>query len=88
MSTTLKVTFAASCLFAAASFIYINVEQRVDRENARQGPIKDAERLRQRMTKKQAANELEHNQQMALKQQYENIQPLNAEIIRGPDEEK
>lgn len=86
MSTASKVTFAASCVFAAVSFVYINVEQAIDRENARQGPIKDAERLRLRMTKKQAANELEHQEQMALKQQYESLQPLNAEIIRGSDE--
>lgn len=89
MSTASKVTFAASCVFAAASFFYINYEQEVDRYNQRQGPIKDAQRLLQRnLSKKQTANDLEHKEQMALKQQYESVQPLNAEIIRGDDAPK
>ena len=85
MSAASKATFAASCLFAVGSFIYINVEQRIERENLRQGPIKDAERMRQKMSKKQAANELEHREQLALKEQYEKVQPLSAEVITGED---
>lgn len=85
MSTTSKATFAASCVFALGSFIYINVEQRNERENMRQGPIKDAERMRQKMTKKQLANDLEHKEQAALREQYEKVQPLNEEVIRGND---
>ncbi|KAK8442899.1 hypothetical protein ACI3LY_002697 [Candidozyma auris] len=89
MSTASKVTFAASCLFAIGSFYYIKYEQDVDRYNQRQGPIKDAKRLAQRnLSKKQTANELEHQEQMALKKQYESVQPLNSEIIRGEDPEK
>ncbi|KAF7998755.1 hypothetical protein HF325_006820 [Metschnikowia pulcherrima] len=85
MSAASKATFAASCLFAVGSFIYINVEQRIERENLRQGPIKDAERMRQKMSKKQAANELEHREQLALKEQYEKVQPLSEEVITGED---
>lgn len=51
----------------------------------RQGPIKDAERMRQKMTKKQLANDLEHKEQAALREHYEKIQPLNDEVIRGED---
>lgn len=85
MSTASKATFAASTLFALGAFVYINVEQRNDRESMRQGPIKDAERMRQKMTKKQLANDLEHKEQVALREQYEKVQPLNAEVIRGED---
>lgn len=85
MSTASKVTFAASCLFAVGSFIYINVEQRIERENLRQGPIKDAERMRKKLSKKQMANELEHKEQIALREEYQKAQPLSAEIIRGED---
>lgn len=87
MLTTSKVTFVSSCLFAAGAFLYISYEQEVDRHNQRQGPIKDAKRLLERnLSKKQTANDLEHVEQMALKKQYESVQPLNAEIIRGEDE--
>lgn len=85
MSTASKLTFTASCLFALGSFAYINIEQQNDRANMRQGPIKDAERMRQKMTKKQLANDLEHKEQAALREQYEKVQPLNEEIIRGED---
>lgn len=85
MSTASKITFAASCVFATTAFLYINIEQQNDRENMRQGPIKDAERMRQKMSKKQLANDLEHKEQAALREQYEKIQPLNEEIIRGED---
>lgn len=81
MSTASKATFAASTLFAIGSFIYINVEQRIEQDNLRQGPIRDAERMRQKMSKKQLANDMEHREQMALKSEYEKIQPLNAEVI-------
>ncbi|WPK26187.1 hypothetical protein PUMCH_003535 [Australozyma saopauloensis] len=85
MSTASKVTFATSCLFAVGSFIYINIEQRIERENLRQGPIKDAERMRKKLSKKQMANDLEHKEQIALREQYEAVQPLSAEIVRGED---
>lgn len=85
MSTASKATFAASCLFAVGSFIYINVEQRNERNNLRQGPIKDAERMRLKMSKKQMANEREHQEQLALKTHYEKVQPLNLEVIRGEE---
>lgn len=85
MSTASKVTFGASCVFAACAFVYINIEQRIERANARQGPIKDAERMRQKLTKKQLANDLEHKEQAALREQYEKVQPLNEKIIRGED---
>lgn len=89
MSTASKVTFAASCLFAAGLFFYINYEQEVDRRNQRQGPIKDAKRLMERsLSKKQTANDLEHKEQLALKKHYESVQPLNTEIIRGEDDPK
>lgn len=83
MSTASKVTFGVSCLFAACSFAYINIEQRMERENLRQGPIKDAERMRQKLSKKQLANEMEHKEQAVLREHYEKIQPLSGEIIRG-----
>lgn len=83
MSTASKVTFAASCLFAVTSFIYINVEQRLERETLKQGPIKDAERMQKKLSEKQMANDLEHKEQMVLKEQYEKAQPLTGEIIRG-----
>lgn len=85
MSTASKVTFAASCLFAVGSFIYINVEQKIERDNLRQGPIKDAERMRQKLSKKQLANDLEHKEQALLREKYELVQPLSGEIIRGED---
>lgn len=85
MSTASKATFAASCVFALGAFVYINVEQQNERENMRQGPIKDAERMRQKMSKKQLANEAEHREQAALREQYEKIQPLNEEVITGKD---
>lgn len=85
MSTASKITFATSCIFALGSFAYINIEQQNERENMRQGPIKDAERMRQKMTKKQLANDLEHKEQAALREQYEKIQPLNEEVIRGDE---
>lgn len=85
MSTASKVTFAASCLFAAGSFIYINLEQRFERESLRQGPIKDAERMRKKLSKKQMTNDLEHKEQIALREAYEQVQPLTGEIVRGED---
>lgn len=86
MSTASKLTFATSCLFAGGAFVYINVSQKMERQNLRQGPIKDAERMRLKLSKKQLANDLEHKEQEALRQQYEALQPLNAEIIRGEEE--
>lgn len=85
MSTLSKATFATTCLFAVGLFVYINVEQRIERENLRQGPIKDAERMRLKMSKKQMANDLEHREQLALREQYEKVQPLSGEVIRGED---
>ncbi|OVF09089.1 hypothetical protein A9F13_06g02321 [Clavispora lusitaniae] len=67
------------------SFIYINVEQKIERDNLRQGPIKDAERMRQKLSKKQLANDLEHKEQALLREKYESVQPLSGEIIRGED---
>lgn len=85
MSAASKATFAASCLFAAGLFVYINIEQRIERDNLRQGPIKDAERMRQKMSKKQLANDLEHKEQAALREQYEKVQPLSLEVITGEE---
>lgn len=85
MSTASKVTFAASTLFAVGLFIYINVEQQMERHNLRQGPIRDAERMRQKLSKKQMANDLEHKEQNLLREQYEKIQPLSGKVIQGDD---
>lgn len=91
MSTASKITFGASCLFAAGSFIFINYSQKVEREALRQGPIKDAARIQAKKTqefnKKQLANSREHDEQILLRQQLEKIQPLSPEIIRGEDQE-
>ncbi|ODV67533.1 cytochrome c oxidase assembly factor [Hyphopichia burtonii NRRL Y-1933] len=92
MSTASKVTFASSCLFAAGSFWFINYSQQAERDALRQGPIKDAARIQakkeQEFNKKQKANDEEHKQQLLLKQQYESVQPLAPEIIRGEELEK
>lgn len=85
MSTALKITFATSFLFAAGSFVYINYEQQVERANLRQGPVKDAERMRQKMSKKQMANDLEHKEQALLREKYEAVQPLNEQIITAEE---
>lgn len=90
MSTASKITFGASCLFAAGSFVFINYSQKLEREALRQGPIKDAARLnakrQEEMTKKQLANSREHDEQLLLKQKYESVQPLLPEIIRGEED--
>lgn len=85
MSTALKITFASSILFATGSFVYINYEQRVERANLRQGPVKDAERMRQKLSKKQIANDLEHREQALLREKYEAVQPLNEEVITAEE---
>lgn len=85
MSTASKITFGTMCFFAATSFLYINFEQKIERQNLRQGPIKDAERMRQKMNKKQLANDMEHREQAMLREHYEKSQPLSSEIIRGED---
>lgn len=59
------------------------MEQRLERETLQQGPIKDAERMQRKLSEKQMANDLEHKEQMVLKEQYEKEQPLTGEIIRG-----
>lgn len=86
MSTASKVTLGASCVLAIGSFVFINYSQQAEREAKRQGPIKDAARLRAKMSLKQHTNDLEHREQMLLKEQYEKVQPLSGEIIRGPEE--
>ncbi|ODV77640.1 uncharacterized protein CANTADRAFT_92056 [Suhomyces tanzawaensis NRRL Y-17324] len=86
MSTASKVTFGLTCVSAVGAFIFINYSQQLEREAFRQGPIKDAARIEARqMTKKMKANELEHREQIELRQKLEKIQPLNLEIIRGED---
>lgn len=57
----------------------------MERESLRQGPIKDAERMRRKLSKKQMANEIEHKEQTALREEYEKLQPLSGEFVRGED---
>lgn len=85
MSTASKVTLALSCVSAAGAFIFINWLQRQERDGLRQGPIKDAARIRAKreFTEKQRINELDHIQQAQLKQQFEVTQPLTGEVITG-----
>lgn len=87
MSTASKVTFGASCLFAAGAFAFINYSQKLERDALRQGPIKDAARMQAKrdaeMTKKQLANDREYRDQTLLREKLESIQPLSPEIIRG-----
>lgn len=89
MSTASKVTFGCTCLFAVSSFVFVNYSQKVERDQLRQGPIKDALRIQEKkqreMSKKQLTNDLEHKDQKVLKEKYEKIQPLNSEIIRGEE---
>lgn len=85
MSTASKVTLALSCVSAAGAFIFINWLQRQERDGLRQGPIKDAARMRAKreLTEKQRVNELDHIQQAQLKLKFEASQPLTSEIITG-----
>lgn len=51
----------------------------------RQGPIKDAARLRE-LTLKQRVNEMEHREQAELREKLIKEQPLLGEIIVGDEE--
>ncbi|EGV64018.1 hypothetical protein PSN45_003903 [Yamadazyma tenuis] len=85
MSTLSKVTLGTSIAFAVGSFVFINYSQQTERESLREGPIRDAKRLEQRFqnNRKLMRNDLEHQQQIKLKQQFESVQPLTGEVIRG-----
>lgn len=91
MSTASKITLGLSCSFALGAFIFINYSQQAEREALRQGPIKDAIRqqaklqLNKEKTQKQLANELEHKEQMELREKLIKSQPLMDEIIRGEE---
>ncbi|KAL7665958.1 Uncharacterized protein ABC855_g1551 [[Candida] zeylanoides] len=86
MSTASKLTFAASCAFAVASFVGINYVQKAEQAAIRQGPIKDAARVAMKeKTRKQKLNDEEHKMQLELREKYEKIQPLNSEVIVGID---
>lgn len=85
MSTASKVTLGASCFFAVGTFIFITYNQQIERDNLRQGPIKDAKRMQDKYNKKQLANELEHREQIELREKLIKIQPLSSEIIRGEE---
>lgn len=88
MSAASKATFAASCLFFVSSAVYVAYEQVTERQNLRQGPIKDAERMRQKLSQKQQHNQAEHAEQAALRAHYESVQPLDSRVIRGVDEDQ
>lgn len=87
MSTASKVTFGASCASAVFAFYFINWSQAQERGALRQGPIKDAARVKAKhdreLSLKQLANELEHREQKELREKYILLQPLNSEIITG-----
>lgn len=86
MSTASKVTFATTCVFAAGAFVFINYSQQTERAAMRVGPIRDAERMQAReLTKKQLVNDLEHKEQIELRERLIKIQPLSGEIIRGEE---
>lgn len=87
MSTASKITLGASITFAVTSLVGVNYLQQIEREGLRQGPIKDAERMARKL-KKQMLNEREHQDQAALREQYEKIQPLTGEVIRGEEKEQ
>ncbi|RLV84820.1 hypothetical protein JA9_000443 [Meyerozyma sp. JA9] len=82
MSTASKITLGLSVTFAVSALVGINYLQRIERAALRQGPIKDAERLK---TKKQLLNEKEQLEQIELRKKYEQLQPLTGEIIRGEE---
>lgn len=91
MSTLSKITLASSITFAVGSFIFINYSQIAERDSLREGPIKDAARMREKQArfldnKKLMRNDLEHQEQLKLREEYEKMQPLTGEIIRGEEE--
>ncbi|RLV90781.1 hypothetical protein JA1_004366 [Spathaspora sp. JA1] len=86
MSTASKVTFGMSCVFAGATFVYINYIHKLEREALRQGPIKDRARMEDKFNRKQLANKAEHIEQSELREKLIKIQPLSSEIIRGEEE--
>ncbi|KAK6457587.1 uncharacterized protein RJT20DRAFT_138963 [Scheffersomyces xylosifermentans] len=77
MSLASKITFGLTCASAAGAFIFINYSQQLERQALRQGPIKDAARIQAKMdremTKKQLANDLEHKEQMELREKSTNV---------------
>lgn len=85
MSTASKITLGASIIFAVGSFVFINFSQQTERASLRQGPIKDAKRMEEKRLKLKK-NNLEHQEQLKLKQQFQQIQPLTEEIITGPED--
>lgn len=86
MSTASKITLGLSCVFACGSFVFINYSQEVERQALREGPIKDAARLeRIRENKKLMRNDIEHREQMMLKEKYESVQPLLGDVIEGKE---
>lgn len=88
MSTASKITLGLSCTFAVGTFIFINYSQQAEREALRQGPIKDAARQQAKLlekSQKQIANELEHKEQIELREKLIKSQPLTNEIIRGEE---
>ena len=89
MSTASKITFGSACLLAGGTFLGINNLQRSERASLRQGPIKDAERVAAKeLSKKQKVNDMEHKEQMMLKEKFASVQPLNNEVIRADEEQK
>lgn len=89
MSTASKVTFGLTCFAAVGSFVFINWSQQLERDALRQGPIKDAARMKAKLefNRKQLTNEMEHREQTELREKLIKIQPLSGEIIRGEDHE-
>lgn len=92
MSTTSKITLGASLTAAVGAFVFINYSQQTERQSLREGPIKDAKRLEQKRlerfqnNEKLRRNDLEHQEQLKLREKYEKLQPLSSEIIRGEEE--
>lgn len=85
MSRASQITLGCSLVFAIGSFVGVQYIQEAEQEAIRQGPIKDAKRMSEKTQRKLLMNQKEHEYQQKLKQQYEELQPLNGKVITAED---
>lgn len=99
MSRASKITLGVTSLFTATMIVGVHYVQQLERETLHQGPIKDAQRMKEKRLARENAggvdpekerqrmvNKSEHEYQLELRKKYEQMQPLSGEVRTKDDE--
>lgn len=96
MSRKSKITLMLSSFFTVASVIYVHKVQDLEQQTLREGPIKDAKRIAKKLEERSKSAEIsidpekeralmlnrtQHEQQLALRKKYEQLQPMSSKVF-------